>query len=62
MQARLYYQATPSFYLQDRFCTAKGDDTDRLAYLAQYLNLEDTAAENWALKLVDTGRVGIARQ
>ena len=62
VQARLYYQATPPFYLQDRFCTAKGDDTDRLAYLAQYLNLDDTAAENWALKLVDTGKVEIARQ
>ncbi|OKH87095.1 hypothetical protein [Thalassospira sp. TSL5-1] len=60
VRARLYYQATPPFYLQDRFCTAKGDDTDRLAYLAQYLNLDGTQAENWALKLVDTGPVRIS--
>ena len=32
VRARLYYQATPPFYLQDRFCTATGPDAARLYY------------------------------
>jgi hypothetical protein len=57
VQATLYYQATPPFYLQDRFCTAKGTDADRLAYIASRLNLDGTPAEDWKLKLVTTGPV-----
>ena len=30
VQATLYYQATPPFYLQDRFCTSSSTDTKRL--------------------------------
>ena len=33
VEAVLHYQATPPFFLQDRFCTAKGTDRDRLAYI-----------------------------
>ncbi|WP_417804216.1 hypothetical protein [Thalassospira lucentensis] len=59
VRAKVSYQATPPFYLQDRFCTAKGDDTERLAYLVEHLNLDDTAAENWAFEIVNTGAVAI---
>jgi mono/diheme cytochrome c family protein len=59
VRATLYYQATPPFYLQDRFCTAKGDDADRLAFLVQFLNLDDSRAESWSLKLVETGKVSV---
>ena len=60
VQAILYYQATPPFYLQDRFCTAKGADTERLGFLAGHLNLAGTQAEGWKLKVVSSGTVPIA--
>jgi hypothetical protein len=44
VEAILYYQATPPFFLQDRFCTAKGTDRDRRAYLSARLNLNNTPA------------------
>ena len=61
MQATLYYQAIPPFYLQDRFCTAKGADTERLYFLAGRLNLAGTAAEGWKLKVVSSGTVPVAQ-
>ncbi len=51
LRATLYYQATPPFFLQDRFCTAKGPDTERLYYLAGHLDLGGTAAEGWKLAI-----------
>lgn len=54
VQATLYYQATPPFYLQDRFCTARGPDTERLYNLVGRLNLTGTPAEGWKLKVVQT--------
>ena len=48
--ASIYYQATPPFYLQDRFCTAKGDDRDRLYYLAGKINLNNLA-DDWKLPI-----------
>ena len=59
VQATLFYQAIPPFYLQDRFCTSKSRDTQRLYFLAGHLNLEGTEAESWKLELVSTGRVGV---
>jgi len=59
VEATLYYQATPPFYLQDRFCTAQGADTDRLYFLAGHLNLDGTAAESWKLKVVSSGPVDV---
>lgn len=59
VQAMLYYQATPPFYLQDRFCTARGEDSDRLKFLVAHLNLDGTAAEGWKLEVVSTGPVPI---
>ena len=49
VKATLHSQAIPPFYLQDRFCTAKGSDTDRLYFLAGHLNLAGTEAENWRI-------------
>lgn len=62
VEATLYYQATPPFYLQDRFCTAKGADTDRLKYLVGRLDLSGTEAEDWKLRVVTTGPVAIHGQ
>jgi hypothetical protein len=61
VEATLYYQATPPFFLQDRFCTATGTDRDRLAYLARELDLAGTPAANWKLRMVGSGRV-VVRQ
>jgi hypothetical protein len=47
--AALYYQAIPPRYLQDRFTTTQGDNTQRLHYLTSHLNLEGTNIENWKL-------------
>ncbi len=59
VRARLYFQATPPFYLQDRFCTAEGPDTDRLYYLAGHLDLAGTRAEDWKLLISDSGDVKV---
>jgi hypothetical protein len=61
VQAVFYYQATPPFFLQDRFCTAQGTDRDRLAYLASGLNLDKTPAQDWKLLLVSTGKVALVK-
>ncbi len=60
VRADLYYQAIPPFYLQDRFCTAKGPDAERLYFLAGRLNLAGTEAEGWKLKVVGSGMVPVA--
>ena len=59
VEATLYYQAIPPYFLQDRFCTATGIDRDRLAYIASALKLEGTAAAGWKLQMVTTGRVAL---
>jgi hypothetical protein len=53
VSANIYYQAIPPFYLQDRFCTAKGDDRDRLYYLAGKINLNDLA-DDWKLPIASS--------
>lgn len=59
VEATLFYQATPPYYLQDRFQAGTqggGDDlmeSQRLYYLASHLELEGTPVENWRL-LIDT--------
>jgi hypothetical protein len=59
VQATLYYQATPPFFLQDRFCTAKGDDPERLKFLVGHLNVEGTQIDGWKLKVVSSGSVAL---
>ena len=59
MQATLYYQATPPYFLQDRFCTAEGADTKRLYYVAGKLDLNGTPAADWKLRVVTSGPVTV---
>jgi len=61
VEAVLYDQSTPPFFLQDRFCTAQGTDRDRLAYLVTGLTLDKTPAEDWKLRMVSSGRVAIQK-
>jgi cytochrome P460 len=59
IQATLHYQATPPFFLQDRFCTSKSPDTQRLYYVAGNLNLAGTPAQDWKLRVVTSGPVSV---
>jgi hypothetical protein len=60
VRATLYYQAIPPYYLQDRFCTSRSEDTRRLYFLAGHLNLNGTAAEDWKLEIVGSGEVAVS--
>ncbi|MEH6609739.1 MAG: cytochrome P460 family protein [Halioglobus sp.] len=53
IQVRLLYQSTPPYYLQDRFST-KGQENDRLYYLASHLDLKGSLAENWSVEIEKT--------
>src|SRR5439155_9731169 len=57
VQATLYYQATPPFFLQHRFCTSDSNDTKRLYYLTGKLSLSGTPAQDWKLRVVTSGPV-----
>jgi len=59
VRATLYYQATPPYFLQDRFCTSGSDDTQRLRFLTAHLNLEGTAAADWKLEVVSSKLVPV---
>ena len=59
MRATLYYQATPPYYLQDRFCTSQSEDTARLYYLAGKLNVASTPIKDWKLQVGSTARVRV---
>lgn len=59
VQATLYYQATPPFYLQDRFCTARGEDPERLKFLVGHLNVAGTQIAGWKLQVVSSGQVAV---
>jgi mono/diheme cytochrome c family protein len=55
VQATLYYQAVPPYYLDQRFRAAPdGDATRRLYFLTSNLKLDGTAAGNWKLPIVST--------
>jgi hypothetical protein len=58
VEATLYYQATPPFYLQDRFCTSGSTDAKRLFYLGGNLQLGEQV-ENWKLRVVTSGQVPV---
>jgi Cytochrome P460 len=56
VQATLYYQTIPPYYLYQRFTAAPGGDaTKRLYYLTSNLNLTGTPVKNWKLPIVSTG-------
>ncbi|HEU4389250.1 MAG TPA: hypothetical protein VFV34_15715, partial [Blastocatellia bacterium] len=53
VQATLFYQSIPPFYLNMRFRTApRGEATRRLYYMASNLVTEGTPVEAWKLRLV----------
>jgi hypothetical protein len=52
VRSTLSYQATPPFFLQDRFCNGEGVNRDRLYSLSRMLNVEGTPIENWSFRLV----------
>lgn len=60
VSATLHYQSIPPFYQQDRYCTAANangtpiTDTQRLHFLAASLDLKDTRAQGWKLKVTDS--------
>jgi len=60
VRATLYYQATPPFFLQDRFCNGEGSNRDRLFHIAGLLDLDGTPLEGWKFRLVTTGPVAAA--
>lgn len=62
VSATLYFQAIPPFFLQDRFCTAKGTDADRLRFVTSQLKLDDTRAAKWKLNMVTTGPVAVTQR
>jgi cytochrome c553 len=59
VEATLFYQAIPPFFQQDRFCTAKGTDEDRLRFVTSELKLNGTQAAGWKMKMVGTGPVAV---
>lgn len=59
VEATLYYQSTPPYYLQDRACTSRSKDTQRLMFLASNLRLANSAVANWKLKVATSGRVSV---
>lgn len=62
VQATLYYQTIPPYYLSQRFTAVpNGDATKRLYYLTSNLNLTGTPVQNWKLPIVSTGQVATQR-
>ena len=59
VRATLYSQATPPFFLQDRFCTSHSKDTERLYYVAGKLKLNGTPAQDWKFRLASSGAVPV---
>ena len=63
VQASLYYQTIPPYYLSQRFTAAPtGDATKRLYYLTSNLDLTKTPVQNWKLPIVSTGSVTAQRK
>ena len=57
VQATLYYQSMPPYFLADRFET-KGPDGQRLFYLASHLNFDSMALQDWKLKIASAESPG----
>ncbi|MDJ0657534.1 MAG: cytochrome P460 family protein [Xanthomonadales bacterium] len=53
VEVKLLYQAIPPYYLRDRFETT-GPETDRLYYLTSYLDLSDSLAKDWSVRVAYT--------
>ncbi len=59
VRATLYYQAAPPYYLQDRFCTSRSEDTGRLYYLAGHLDIANTPVKGWKLQVGKSAQVPV---
>jgi hypothetical protein len=59
VRATLYFQATPPYYLQDRFCTSTSEDTARLYYLTGKLDVAATSIRDWKLQVGASARAVI---
>jgi hypothetical protein len=60
VQATLYYQPIPPYYLRQRSEDARGPDTQRLINYASTLNVSKyTEIANWKLKINTSGPVAI---
>ena len=56
VQARLFYQSIPPYYLNHRFTASKGEATSRLYYLASTVNLASTPMEGWKIAIASASR------
>ncbi len=59
VRASLYYQATPPYYLQDRFCTSNSEDTKRLYYVAGKLDVSAPPIKDWKLQVGQTAEAPV---
>ena len=62
VQATLYSQSIPPYYLRQRFTLApRGPATQRFYYLASHLDLEGTPLEDWKLEIASATRRLVGR-
>jgi len=60
VQATIYYQSIPPYYLRQRAEDAKGPDTARLIQFVSGLNLNNyPEIASWKLAIANSGVVGI---
>jgi hypothetical protein len=60
VQATLYYQSIPPYFLQMRFAEADGPATRRLRHLVSIVKTEGTPIENWKLEVARVGPLAVA--
>lgn len=58
VQASLYYQSIPPYYLKERFATAKGPETQRLYLLTSGLDTSGTLRD-WKLLVASSGKLAV---
>ena len=56
VQATLYYQSIPPYYLMDRFTTATGPNGQRLHFMTSHLNVDNTPIKGWKLEISSANR------
>jgi hypothetical protein len=61
VQARLFYQSIPPYYLNQRFTASKGDATRRLYYLTSNVNLKSTPMEGWKIAIAATASSSVVK-
>jgi hypothetical protein len=56
VQATLYYQSIPPYFLFERATDAVGTDTNRLIRFTHEIKLDNTPVKNWRLPIASTQR------